>query len=170
MVLGEIGNFSAYGFSPASLVAPLGTTTVIGMCLDIFLICIICRAVYNSWQPVYFHTTALYLLLFIRRKVWHLICARGLEFCLRSTAKGPNSRPRVHFSIQGPTQTSKKLICCSVSLLFSALPQIARQKFWIQPLYKSQKGFDTGLATQIQEFKSLAHQNTSVKKIYIIFI
>lgn len=29
MVLGEIGNFSAYGFSPASLVAPLGTTTVI---------------------------------------------------------------------------------------------------------------------------------------------
>ena len=31
MVLGEIGNFSAYGFSPASLVAPLGTTTVIGM-------------------------------------------------------------------------------------------------------------------------------------------
>lgn len=32
MVLGEIGNFSAYGFSPASLVAPLGTTTVIGTC------------------------------------------------------------------------------------------------------------------------------------------
>ncbi|KXJ16072.1 NIPA-like protein 2 [Exaiptasia diaphana] len=29
MVLGEIGNFSAYGFAPASLVAPLGTTTVI---------------------------------------------------------------------------------------------------------------------------------------------
>ena len=30
MVLGEIGNFSAYAFAPASLVAPLGTTTVIG--------------------------------------------------------------------------------------------------------------------------------------------
>ena len=30
MVLGEIGNFSAYGFAPASLVAPLGTTTVMG--------------------------------------------------------------------------------------------------------------------------------------------
>lgn len=30
MVVGEIGNFSAYGFAPASLVAPLGTTTVIG--------------------------------------------------------------------------------------------------------------------------------------------
>ena len=30
MVFGEIGNFSAYGFAPASLVAPLGTTTVIG--------------------------------------------------------------------------------------------------------------------------------------------
>ena len=30
MVLGEVGNFSAYGFAPASLVAPLGTTTVIG--------------------------------------------------------------------------------------------------------------------------------------------
>ena len=30
MGLGEIGNFSAYGFAPASLVAPLGTTTVIG--------------------------------------------------------------------------------------------------------------------------------------------
>ncbi|KAI0220065.1 NIPA-like protein 2 [Lamellibrachia satsuma] len=29
MVLGEVGNFSAYGFAPASLVAPLGTTTVI---------------------------------------------------------------------------------------------------------------------------------------------
>jgi len=29
MVFGEIGNFSAYGFAPASLVAPLGTTTVI---------------------------------------------------------------------------------------------------------------------------------------------
>lgn len=29
MVLGEIGNFSAYGFAPASLVAPLGSTTVI---------------------------------------------------------------------------------------------------------------------------------------------
>ena len=31
MIFGEIGNFSAYGFAPASLVAPLGTTTVIGM-------------------------------------------------------------------------------------------------------------------------------------------
>ena len=30
MIFGEIGNFSAYGFAPASLVAPLGTTTVIG--------------------------------------------------------------------------------------------------------------------------------------------
>ena len=30
MVFGEIGNFSAYAFAPASLVAPLGTTTVIG--------------------------------------------------------------------------------------------------------------------------------------------
>ena len=30
MGLGEIGNFSAYGFAPASLVAPLGTTTVVG--------------------------------------------------------------------------------------------------------------------------------------------
>ncbi|XP_048761480.1 NIPA-like protein 2 [Ostrea edulis] len=29
MGLGEIGNFSAYGFSPASLIAPLGTTTVV---------------------------------------------------------------------------------------------------------------------------------------------
>lgn len=31
MACGEIGNFSAYGFAPASLVAPLGTTTVVGM-------------------------------------------------------------------------------------------------------------------------------------------
>ena len=30
MACGEIGNFSAYGFAPASLVAPLGTTTVVG--------------------------------------------------------------------------------------------------------------------------------------------
>lgn len=29
MVIGEIGNFSAYGYAPASLVAPLGTTTVV---------------------------------------------------------------------------------------------------------------------------------------------
>ncbi|KAL8584665.1 hypothetical protein ACOMHN_002394 [Nucella lapillus] len=29
MALGEAGNFTAYGFAPASLVAPLGTTTVI---------------------------------------------------------------------------------------------------------------------------------------------
>ncbi|KAK3089325.1 hypothetical protein FSP39_002732, partial [Pinctada imbricata] len=29
MAFGELGNFSAYGFAPASLVAPLGTTTVI---------------------------------------------------------------------------------------------------------------------------------------------
>ena len=37
MGVGELGNFSAYGFAPASLVAPLGTTTVIGRLL-IFLI------------------------------------------------------------------------------------------------------------------------------------
>ena len=30
MIFGEVGNFSAYGYAPASLVAPLGTTTVIG--------------------------------------------------------------------------------------------------------------------------------------------
>jgi len=30
MVFGEVGNFTAYAFAPASLVAPLGTTTVIG--------------------------------------------------------------------------------------------------------------------------------------------
>ncbi|XP_052776292.1 NIPA-like protein 2 [Mya arenaria] len=29
MIIGEVGNFSAYGYAPASLVAPLGTTTVI---------------------------------------------------------------------------------------------------------------------------------------------
>ncbi|XP_053395258.1 NIPA-like protein 2 isoform X2 [Mercenaria mercenaria] len=29
MIIGEIGNFSAYGYAPASLVAPLGTTTVV---------------------------------------------------------------------------------------------------------------------------------------------
>ncbi|XP_046372460.1 NIPA-like protein 2 isoform X1 [Haliotis rufescens] len=29
MGLGEVGNFTAYGFAPASLVAPLGTTTVV---------------------------------------------------------------------------------------------------------------------------------------------
>ena len=30
MVLGELGNFAAYSFAPASLVAPLGMTTVLG--------------------------------------------------------------------------------------------------------------------------------------------
>ena len=39
MVFGEIGNFSAYGFAPASLVAPLGTTTVIG------------KYEFNRWRP-----------------------------------------------------------------------------------------------------------------------
>ncbi|PAA57985.1 hypothetical protein BOX15_Mlig018281g2 [Macrostomum lignano] len=29
MILGEVGNFAAYGFAPASVVAPLGTSTVI---------------------------------------------------------------------------------------------------------------------------------------------
>ncbi|XP_072018078.1 NIPA-like protein 2 isoform X2 [Amphiura filiformis] len=29
MILGEVGNFMAYGFAPASVVAPLGTTTVV---------------------------------------------------------------------------------------------------------------------------------------------
>ena len=96
-----------------------------------------------------------------------MICAQGLEFCLRSTAKGQTQDQGCIFSIQGPTQTSKKLICCSISLLFSALPQIARQKFWIQPLYKSQKGFDTGLATQIQEFKSSAHQDTFILRVLL---
>ena len=44
MGLGEIGNFSAYGYAPASVVAPLGTTTVIGKSahtINIKLIC--CR-------------------------------------------------------------------------------------------------------------------------------
>lgn len=31
MALGEMGNFAAYGFAPASLVAPMATTTVIGI-------------------------------------------------------------------------------------------------------------------------------------------
>ena len=30
MVFGELGNFVAFGLAPASMVAPLGTTTVIG--------------------------------------------------------------------------------------------------------------------------------------------
>ena len=34
MVVGEIGNFMAYGFGPASVVAPLGTTTVVGKLND----------------------------------------------------------------------------------------------------------------------------------------
>ena len=30
MVFGELFNFTAYGFAPASVVAPLGTTTIVG--------------------------------------------------------------------------------------------------------------------------------------------
>lgn len=30
MGLGELGNFAAYGFAPASLIAPLGCVSVIG--------------------------------------------------------------------------------------------------------------------------------------------
>ncbi|XP_060078144.1 NIPA-like protein 2 [Ylistrum balloti] len=40
MGFGEIGNFSAYGFAPASLVAPLGTTTVIA---NLFLAALILK-------------------------------------------------------------------------------------------------------------------------------
>lgn len=40
MGLGEIGNFTAYGFAPASLVAPLGTTTVVGK----LCVCVCARA------------------------------------------------------------------------------------------------------------------------------
>ena len=34
MILGELGNFSAYSFAPASVVAPLGMTTVLGKYLQ----------------------------------------------------------------------------------------------------------------------------------------
>lgn len=30
MGLGELGNFAAYGFAPASLIAPLGCVSVVG--------------------------------------------------------------------------------------------------------------------------------------------
>lgn len=36
MGVGELGNFAAYGFAPASLIAPLGCVSVIGKC-DLFL-------------------------------------------------------------------------------------------------------------------------------------
>lgn len=32
MGVGELGNFAAYGFAPASLIAPLGCVSVIGKC------------------------------------------------------------------------------------------------------------------------------------------
>lgn len=32
MGIGELGNFAAYGFAPASLIAPLGSVSVIGEC------------------------------------------------------------------------------------------------------------------------------------------
>lgn len=35
MGVGELGNFAAYGFAPASLIAPLGCVSVIGKC-DLF--------------------------------------------------------------------------------------------------------------------------------------
>lgn len=35
MGIGELGNFAAYGFAPASLIAPLGCVSVIGTC-DLF--------------------------------------------------------------------------------------------------------------------------------------
>lgn len=35
MGVGELGNFAAYGFAPASLIAPLGCVSVIGEC-DLF--------------------------------------------------------------------------------------------------------------------------------------
>lgn len=36
MGIGELGNFAAYGFAPASLIAPLGCVSVIGKC-NLFL-------------------------------------------------------------------------------------------------------------------------------------
>ena len=41
MALGELGNFSAYGFAPASLVAPLGTTTVVGEYFNVLFLIIL---------------------------------------------------------------------------------------------------------------------------------
>lgn len=35
MGIGEMGNFAAYGFAPATLIAPLGCVSVIGRC-DLF--------------------------------------------------------------------------------------------------------------------------------------
>lgn len=32
MGVGELGNFAAYGFAPATLIAPLGCVSVIGRC------------------------------------------------------------------------------------------------------------------------------------------
>ncbi len=37
MGVGELGNFAAYGFAPASLIAPLGCVSVIGKC-DLFFL------------------------------------------------------------------------------------------------------------------------------------
>lgn len=40
MGVGELGNFAAYGFAPASLIAPLGCVSVIGEYDFFFLSCI----------------------------------------------------------------------------------------------------------------------------------
>lgn len=32
MGVGELGNFAAYGFAPATLIAPLGCVSVVGKC------------------------------------------------------------------------------------------------------------------------------------------
>uniref|UniRef100_A0A672K1G6 NIPA like domain containing 2 n=1 Tax=Sinocyclocheilus grahami TaxID=75366 RepID=A0A672K1G6_SINGR len=37
MGLGELGNFAAYGFAPASLIAPLGSVSVIGKTFPLFI-------------------------------------------------------------------------------------------------------------------------------------
>ena len=110
MVLGEIGNFSAYGFSPASLVAPLGTTTVIGMCLDIFLIC------YNYMQgciqqlvaSLFSHNSPVLIVIY-QEEGLAMICAQGLEFCLRSTAKGQTQDQGCIFPYRGQPRPVKNL-------------------------------------------------------------
>lgn len=59
MGLGEIGNFTAYGFAPASLVAPLGTTTVVGkLCV---CVCVCSRLVIDI-RSILFKSKIVYTL------------------------------------------------------------------------------------------------------------
>ncbi|XP_063735355.1 NIPA-like protein 2 isoform X2 [Eleginops maclovinus] len=76
MGLGELGNFAAYGFAPASLVAPLGCVSVIGGTLAITGTYVLV----NFAPHTTIHITALLVQYYVMN--WHFLLYLALEMIL----------------------------------------------------------------------------------------